>query len=264
MIKRAICICLLFFSGVSTLSAQDLGVKWQNWSAGTAHLLPENRVEIGLFQALRYGYSESLEFSTHPVLFFIVPNFLIKWGHQPVGGFAVASQHGLSHPSPILRILGRQGIGGIISPEFPVPAILSFQNELLLSRPLWNNHLFTASLAFNFAVKSAPLDPRTTIDLPIIYIRSGVYYHDYGFKLGGDIKGKLAGRWMYLLNGDGYYYPKAPANTNMAFEQKGMLFWNKSSGFQVCIGYVLSYGEYPFGTQWHLLPLADVQWSWTR
>ncbi|MBN1465120.1 hypothetical protein JXA02_05115 [candidate division KSB1 bacterium] len=264
MKKRALSICLFFIACLSTASAQDVGIAWQNWSTGTAHLLPENRAEIGAFQPLRYGYSESLEFSAHPVLFFIMPNFSVKWAHHPIGGFAVASQHGLSHPSPMLRLVGRPGIGGLISPEFPIPAILSFQNELLLSRTIRGTHLFTASLALNFALKSGPLDPRTTIDLPIVYNRSSVYYNDYGFKLGTDIKGKLAGRWMYLLNGDWYYYPKAPVNINMAFEQKGLLFWNRSAGFQLCAGYVLSYCEYPFGGQWHLLPLLDVQWAWPR
>ena len=48
-----------------------------------------------------------------------------------------------------------------------------------------------------------------------------------------------------------------------AFEHKGLVIWNKSNRVQLCIGYKACYGEYPFGTQWHLLaPLLDVQWGW--
>ena len=264
MKKRLFILFLFTFFSSTNIVFSQVGIDWQHWSAGTAHLLSENRIEIGVFQPLRYGYSESLEFSTHPLLFFIMPNFSVKWAHQQIGGFTIASRHGVSHPSPLLRVLGRPGIGGMISPEFHIPAIVSFQNELLASRWLWYNHLFTVNLAFNFAFKSGPLDPRTTIDLPVVYIRSGVYYHDYGLILGGDIKGRLIGRWMYLVDAQLFYYPKAPTDVNMAFEHKGLLSWNKSAGFQFCAGYILSYGEYPFGTQWHLLPLLDVQWGWKR
>ncbi len=32
---------------------------------------------------------------------------------------------------------------------------------------------------------------------------------------------------------------------------------------QILLSYKLSYGEYPFGTQWHLLgPLVDIVWAW--
>ncbi len=53
------------------------------------------------------------------------------------------------------------------------------------------------------------------------------------------------------------------ASDEMAFEHKGLLLWNKSQRFQLCLGYKLTFGEYPFGTQWHLLgPLVDLQWAW--
>jgi len=48
----------------------------------------------------------------------------------------------------------------------------------------------------------------------------------------------------------------------MAFEHKGLLSWQKSHRFQFCLGYKLCYGQYPFGSQWHLLgPLLDLQWA---
>ena len=262
MKKQIVISCLVYILiRSSALFAQDWGIERQYWSTGTAYLLPAKRGEIGIFQPLRYGLSEKVEVSTHPILFMVMPNFSVKWATVRTESFALALRHGLSHPSPLMRILGRPGIGGMISPEFHIPFILSFQNELLVTLPLYRNHLLTGKLAFNFAYKSGPLDPRTTIDLPIVYIRSGVYYHDYGFKLGGDLKGKLVGQWMYLIDGDLFYYPKAAGKINIAFEHKGMLFWNKSAGFQFCFGYLLSYGEYPFDTQRHLLPLLDLQWG---
>lgn len=259
-----LCVLLVISINLSGQSLDLINLGWQNWSIGTAHVLPQKRVEIGVFQPLRYGYSENMEFSVHPLLFFVAPNFAIKRKHADIGGIFFASKHGISYPTPLMRLLAREGIGGLISPEFAIPHILSLQNELLVSGELFGSHLLTGIAAFNFAVKSGPLDSRTTIDLPVLYIRSGVFYHDYGMRMGVDIKGPLAWRWSYVVDGEIFYYPKAEPDVNMAFEHKALLYWNKSISFQICLGYLLSYGEYPFGTQWHLLPLVDLQWSWTR
>jgi len=40
---------------------------------------------------------------------------------------------------------------------------------------------------------------------------------------------------------------------------KGLLVWDRPPSFQIRFGYLLSYAEYPFGRQWHLLPLLDLQ-----
>jgi hypothetical protein len=265
MIKRMIPRWWILMMTIAAWGTTQSGeISWQQGSSGSAYLLPERRFEVGLFQPLRYGLTESVELSTHPLLFFVMPNLSAKWAHTQLGAWTIASRHGFNYPSALLRLLAREGTGGIISPEFKIPAIFSFQNELLASTPLGKHHLFTGKLAFNFAFKSDELDSRTSIDLPIIYIRSGVYYHDYGLKIGADFNGRIYGRWMYLVDGDGFFYPQAPTAEDMAFEHKGMIFWKKSAGFQICFGYILSYGEYPFGDQWHLLPLVDLQWGWMR
>ena len=139
--------------------------------------------------------------------------------------------------------------------------MISLHNEVLFSKNIANDHLFTGKLGFTFAKRFADLDERTTIDLPIVFPRLAVFYHDYAFRFGYDIQGKLFKRWNYLVDGDLFYVPKA--DENIAFEHKGLLLWTKSSRFQLCFGYKLSYAEYPFGSQWHLLPfLFDMQWSW--
>jgi hypothetical protein len=266
MKKLIMIFCILFILlSTSSIFAQDIiGLNWQTWSTGTAELLEPRRVELGLFQPLRYGFSETLEFSMHPLLFFVIPNFDMKWAHGEVAGFKLTSAHGLTYPSLLMNLVAREGIGGMISPEFDIPHILSFQNALLASREVINGHLLTGTVGLNFAVKSDELDERTTIDLPLMYPRMGVYYNDFGFRVGADMKGPLFKRFGYAVDAELFYYPTADADVNSAFEHKGLLFWNKSSGFQICAGYLLSHGEYPFGTQWHLLPLVDLQWGWTR
>ena len=50
----------------------------QNWKSHSANILPKKRFEVGLFQPFRYGYSETLEYSTYPLWFFVMPNIDLK------------------------------------------------------------------------------------------------------------------------------------------------------------------------------------------
>jgi hypothetical protein len=233
------------------------------WSSGSAYILPVGRIEVGLFQPLRYGFSNSLEFSTHPLVNILMPNFKVKWSHNFVKKITVATQHSFYYPTPLLRTIAREGTGGIISPEFHIPHLFAFYNEILVSKYLNKNLLFTGKAGFVFALHSAALDERTTIDLPLIFPRLSVFYHGYGFRFGGDLSGKIYHRWHHALDFDIFLNPGA--EENVAFEHKGLLLWNKSQRLQICLGYKLVYGEYPFGTQWHFLaPLFDLQWAWQR
>ena len=47
-----------------------------------------------------------------------------------------------------------------------------------------------------------------------------------------------------------------------AFEQQGSLIWQGSSKSRLSFGYKLIAGEYPFGSQAHLLPTFDIQFGW--
>jgi hypothetical protein len=259
---RVVGIVLVIFWSFTTLSAGEPNDKdLRYWSSGTAYLLPPGRWEVGLFQPLRYGFSESLEFSTHPLVCILMPNLSVKWSHKSIWGFIFSTRHNIYYPTPLLRTISREGVGGIISPEFHIPHIVSIYNEVLLTRELTKNYLITGKFGLSFAIKSADLDKRTTIDLPLIFPRLNVFYHGYGFRSGFDILGKISKRWNFVMDSDVFYYPGA--EQDFAFEHKGLILWNKSLRFQLCFGYKLVYGEYPFGTQWHLLaPIFDLQWAW--
>jgi hypothetical protein len=230
----------------------------KNWSSGTAFLLPEGRMEIGIFQPMRYGWSKSVEFSIHPLAAFIIPNLSMKWSHGQKSGYKVATRHSISYPTLLLRTVSKKGIGGMISPEFQIPHMISIYNEVIVSKKLSSSHLLSVKSGISFALKSGDLDENATIDLPIIFPRLAVYHQGYGFRFGSDLHGKFYRKWDYLIDADVFYTPRG--GENFALEHKGLLLWNKSERFQFCIGYKLVYGEYPFGSQWHLfLPILDLQ-----
>jgi len=253
-------IMLLSFFDVQSGLSQARDQFHKNWHSGTALLLPEGRMEIGIFQPLRYGWSKSIEFTIHPLAAFIIPNLSMKWSHGQKNGYIYATRHSISYPTLLLRAVSKEGIGGLISPEFEIPHIVSIYNEIIMSKAISANHLLSYKAGIAFALKSADLDERATIDLPIIFPRTAAYYHGYNFLIGGDLQGKFFQKWNYLFDADLFYTPDG--EENFAFEHKVLLLWNKSERFQVCLGYKLVYGEYPFGRQWHLLlPIVDLQWA---
>ena len=253
-------VLLLYFLVGQSILAQPIDQIHSNWYSGTALILPPGRMEIGIFQPLRYGWSKSIEFTIHPLAAFIIPNLSLKWSHGQRSQYFYATRHSISYPTLLLRTVSKEGIGGLISPEFDIPHILSIYNEIIVSTKIAANHLLSYKAGIAFAIKSADLDKGTTIDLPIIFPRMAAYYHGYNFRLGSDWQGKFLKRWHYLVDFDLFFTPGS--DENFALEHKGLILWNKSDRFQLCIGYKLVYGEYPFGRQWHLLfPLLDLQWA---
>ncbi|NOZ03738.1 MAG: hypothetical protein GXO92_03900 [FCB group bacterium] len=265
---------ILFFVGLviltGFLSAKSVETA-ADWSSGTAYVLPAGRWEMGLFQPLRYGLSGGQEFSTHPLLFVKMPNLTYKrvWKADERG--VIASRHQLLYPTPLLNTVARKGIGGIVSPEFTFPAMVSLHNEVLYTKKLMGSMQVTGKAGITVGVAFGDLDKRMTIDLPLVFQRLAVFYNNWLIRLGGDVTGHLSGRWNYLVDSDVFLIPGA--EENFGFEHKGLLLWNKSDRFQLAIGYKLVYGQYPYGTQWHLLPpkvpglpvwipLFDLQWAW--
>ncbi len=234
---------------------------WSRWTSGTAYTIPAGRWELGVFQSLRYGLSETVEASTHPLAFFLIPNLDVKWAHGSKNGFRFSTRHGLTYPTILLRLVSREGIGGLISPEFNIPHMVSVYNDVIVSKSVRNEALATAYLGLDFSVKSGFLDERTTIDLPLVFNRMNVFYGGTTLRSGTGLKMRIWRRWRIQVDGDGFWTPGV--NEHFAFEHKGLLLWIKSETFQFCLGYKLTFGQYPFGTEWHLfVPLFDCVWGW--
>lgn len=259
LILSAMIPIILFFTPGSSVTGQTAD-EFDSWTAGTAFVLPSGRWEMGLFGPLRCGITSSMELSTCALSNLAIPNLSLKWSHKPVGEYLFATRHSVYSPTPALRTVAREGIGGLISPEFTIPNMASLYNELLVSRQVAPGYLLTGKLGLEVALRSDTPDSRTTIDLPIIYPRLQVFYHVYGIRSGFDLLGRLYRRWHFMADVDVFIYPGG--DQEVTFEHQGLLLWNKSSRFQLCLGYKLIYGDYPFGIQWHLLPLFDLQWGW--
>lgn len=256
--KRLIIILLLVHACIQIIVGQSYT---KNWSEGTAFTLPENRFEVGIFHPLRYGLTSCAEVSIHTLAFFVMPNLSVKLNQYAHDKVVVASRHSVLYPTWLLQLISMEGTGGIISPEFDIPPMIEFYNELLISSEIAKDITLTSKLGISLAAKWGKLDKRTTIDLPLIYHRLLVFYNGISLRFGGDIEGRLLGDFNYLVDFDYFYTPGQYFNES--FESKTIVYWRFSESSEFSLGTKIIYGEYPFGTQWHLLfPLLDYRYAW--
>ena len=160
------------------------------WDAHSAYVIPEKRWEIGLFQAFRYGYSEGYEYSTHPIWFFIVPNLSIKKSSGEVFGHKTARRFKGYYPTPLLNMVSKAGIGGLIDPGLTIPPLVGLSGSIIGSRSIYGFD-YSISAGVDIGITSGELDHRSNIDLPMIYHRMGVFFNGWGLSWGLDIQKKV-------------------------------------------------------------------------
>ena len=226
--------------------------------SNTAYTLPVRRGGFSLLHMSRYAIARRVELGFHPLLIFLSPDIEVKWKQIEAPQYTLSSFHSINYAYPLLRTVQIKGAGGLISREFDMPEMFAFQNGALFTTEVRKGHHLTGKALFEFSVHSSPPDERSTIDLPIIFPRSAVYYKGYGFIAGVAMEGRLFGRLAYVATSDAYFFPKG--GLDFFSESSLCLIWQTGKRFMLAGGAELTFGEYPFGSQWHLLPVLDFRW----
>jgi hypothetical protein len=226
------------------------------WSGNTALLMPKGKWESGVFQPFRYGLNEKLELRANAFIFPLLPNAGVKFSHGKIRDFDVASEHDLGYPTLFLNFAAAKGVGGLISPQFSFPFMLSFTNSLTFSKPVRSSALLAADLGLAFAVRSGKPDYQATIDMPLIYPRMAHYYEGVSIRAGITYKGTFAKNLFYEENARMFLITRD--SENFFLENYGTIMWSASKSFRFKFGYVLSWGEYPFGFHTQLWPVIDI------
>ena len=248
--KSFLCLLGIFtFSGLFSQASDS----FRHWSDGTAWTVSKHRVELGVLTLSRYGLTDKLEISAHPLMMFLMPQVQIKVGWGERSGIRLASEHGILYPTLFMRLVATKGIGGLISPELTIPQTFAIYNRVLVSYEPTKNTLLSAHAGIAFAVNSGSLDKRATIDLPIFYPRFAVFYSQPEFDAGIDFRGKFSQLFGWVFNVNNFIL--AGTDHNYFLENKGVLtYTSRKENLRVEAGYKLCYGKYPSGAQWHLLP----------
>jgi len=240
------------------------------WSSGTAYSLPKGQWETGLFQPVRYGLNDNQDIALHPFFALKLPNLVFKKTWTEKNSWTIASRHGFYYPTPLLQSITGAGKFKIVAPQFEFPTLIGLTNEILATRSVGTGQL-TGKAGLLLGLGGGDLDPTSTIDVPLVYPRLAVYYNGWGLRLGADYVAPVKGRWSGFVDGDVFLYPGSASA--LFFETKVLLIWTKSSRLRFMVGYKLTYGEYPFGSHWQILPpklptfpggwpLIDIQITW--
>lgn len=232
----------------------------------SANLLPKGDFRYSLFGQTEVGLSDKLTLSAHPIMLFLSPSIDLKYYIMKDKDYSVSLIHGVNCPTLLLNLVKSKGTGGFISPEFEIPFMLSIRNGIIATYKYTANHRLTGMIMFEFALFNSSLEPGTSIDLPIISPRSAVYDKNAGFDFALSTEGKIWSTFDYACKAEQFLFPfentkydsEYDKGTNQYFtELSGLVFWNITPSFKLGAGARLSYGNYPFGEQWHLLPILD-------
>ena len=236
------------------------------WKSETAFTLEKGRKEMSLFAPFRIGLQNSTELAINK--FLLIPNVSIKQIRPSINKWSMAQRFQLEYPSlgmkwlqsPLGKELGDPNMFALISPEFEIPQMISIYAEMIGTTGSTQNGQLTLNGGLGFSLNGKNLSDDATIDLPIIYPRLSIYYNQVLIQLGGEYYKQFSEKLAYLVDYDMFLMPNGRGR--YAFEHKSGMVWSKNQKFKILFGYKLTAGEYPFGTQAHLLPLLDLQFGW--
>lgn len=231
-----------------------------DWSGRRAETVEKGRFEVGVFGPLRYGVTDNVELATHPLAFFVVPNLTAKINWNEGRPWRIGTRHGLHYPTPLLNLVSREGAGGILPATTDVPHIIAITNEVLATTtvPLFRRW-FTVRLGFTIApnIGGETLPP---IELPIVFPRTAAYSSMIVGHAGIALEGEIAGPFYYLLDGAMFVIPGFEGS--FAFENTIELSWRPEGGrFMLAAGGRGIWGGYPYGEQYHVLPMLDAKFA---
>ena len=95
---------------VALLMAVPASAENRSFLMGTAKNLPAGRIEMGVFEPLRLGVSDTLEIDLQPAIAFLMPNLTVRLAWTP----SITTEHTVAYPTPLLMVLSREGTGGVL------------------------------------------------------------------------------------------------------------------------------------------------------
>jgi len=241
----------------SSFPANSQDDSWyRRWSDNTAFLLPAGKWESGIFQSLRFGLNEKIELRSNALIMPVLPNAGVKFSLRSKNGLILASEHSVSCPSVFLNTMSFKGTGGLISPQYTFPFIITISNSLLATRWLGFSSLLTADAGFAFAIKGYKPDYQSSIDIPFIYQRMAHYYEGVSVKAGISFRTTIV-KTLFLEECSRIFLITRNRD-NIFIENSGALMVASKGSIRIKGGYLLSWGRYPFGNHLQLWPAFDL------
>ena len=227
----------------------------------TAYPLENGQRQMGVFQPRIYGMNNNLEISTHPLLFFVKPNVEVKKYLGEYNGLGMASRFSFDYPTPLLKLIQREGKFGILSkdPDIgDIPNLFVFQGELLVTKKS-ADYSITGKAGLSIC-PSCEIDSRHLVDLPLAYPRMLVYEKGFSTNIGLDFYYDYSEKISLKTDIDLFIIP----DEDVFIENKFMINYQFSPKYTLTGGVKLTQGTYPFGKQLDIFPLIDLSWGWEK
>ncbi len=225
------------------------------WSDNTANTIEKGRKEIGLFGPLKIGLRDSLEISANPIWFIVMPHIAIKKQWNSLIGLQFASKHKITYPTLFLRALSRNGTGGILPSTSIIPQLFKLNNSIILSKEI-NERLtlsFNAGLDLSIGFGESNLsDIEFHFAYPRVYSFNNLLVPYAGITFTGIATEKIHYNYnlnTFILTGD---------NSGIIVEQQLKFDYCLSQKVKIVAGIISSYGDYPYGKDFGVFPVADI------
>jgi hypothetical protein len=229
----------------------------------TARLVAPGRMELGVFAPLRWGVAERLELSVHPLWMFVAPNAALRVGWGRLGGLEWASEHSLLYPTPLMRLLSREGTGGIVPSDVTYPHLLASGQHLLVTRQLPGEHLLSARLGGTLAWNLTRFDgPRfwSQVEWHYAWPRTAAWINGWNLDGGLAAQGPVWRGFGYRATLDLFLMPGMKGDR--AAEWSVVATWRPRPGLELHAGATWSWARFPYGTRTSVaLPLVDAVWA---
>jgi hypothetical protein len=207
----------------------------------TAFTVDRGELEIGVFSPLRYGVSETVQFSTHPILILVgAVNLSLRWRVTPVQKVTVALN--VSADVDLVNqenLAGDRGTGGCS--DCGVPS--RFQTTATISFELSKNLLLSLGVG-------------PSVDLV------DVGYARFMAELHGSLIWMIDTKQLLLLHGSGYVNFDGPGETKVPSAQ---LMYSRACG-NLNLGLGLAFGSFEVARNateihdWFAYPVMDLWW----
>ena len=258
-------LVILFLISTSILFAKEKDNKY--WNLGMAPTIEKGRFEVGLFQPLRYGITDTLEISTFPLFAFVLPNVTIKKNYINREKLSFSTEHSLLYPTLGLSLVSKNGIAGLLPHTSKIPQILVFDNSALATYKLSKYFIVTGKINLSIPIIFTDVKDEEfpVVDMMLLYPRTASYQGMIVYNLSLDIDGLIAGDFYYTVDLDLYnsLISYSDKSMNLNIETKLLITWKYSDCFALFLGVKHIIGDYP-GTKSKTLsvvPLFDLSWA---
>ncbi|RMG17858.1 MAG: hypothetical protein D6729_08090 [Deltaproteobacteria bacterium] len=250
---------LVLIVALGAVAGASASPRHEAFDLETARTLRPGAVTIGVFAPLRWGVSETVELSTHPLWNLLIPNVAAKFALPGSSDWDVALEFGLTHPTPLLHVLSKEGTGGVLPADASVPDLVTLDVRALFTYRISRHH----ALTLRFGGRSAEaFGPRRfpTIDYPFAYGPTAPYV--VGFAMDGTVAvtGRLVGSLYYRADLTAYVIPRPEGP--LTLEHSAAAYYRFGEHWQAKLGYKVVFGKMPYGDDLTPpLPMLDLEYA---